>query len=137
MIKASVPDARFIIRVYQMLPSEHPLLQELADEYRHGWGIMEGAARLSPMNDEKKTVPERFPVSNQRSLPSEFFFRVNRDIHRYGLTQGERESARMEWYGTHCYDEHEYADEKRRCRKYHVTFDPDMGWGFHVECEPA
>ncbi|KAF9693608.1 hypothetical protein EKO04_008457 [Ascochyta lentis] len=121
-----INDAAIIQYAFENVPAQHPLLQQIADNYRHQMCYWEDRRNRYGMSKLTKQCYEPFSISAQRSLPIDFLLRVNKGIHQYGLDLSRQDERSRE----HCYFEHASDKEKKKCGKLHVEYDEHMGYGF-------
>ncbi|KAH6639784.1 hypothetical protein C7974DRAFT_138856 [Boeremia exigua] len=122
------PEWTEVVRyAYANLPPRHPFLQQLADEYRMEWCIVEKNRNRQCISHRVQSARDMLSISVQRSLPTEFLLRVNMGILQVGLDKGKTALRRS----THCYSEHDSDEDKRACGKPHVGFSEETGYGFY------
>ncbi|KAJ4333154.1 hypothetical protein N0V95_009493 [Ascochyta clinopodiicola] len=116
---------------YDNVPSHHPLLQYIADVYRHKMCFWEAERKSVGLEDDEEDWASQFSISDQRSLPFDLLLRVNKGVQQHGFDLETKPLEPFTWMEEHCYFEHASDNEKKKCGKLHVEYDEYMGYGFY------
>lgn len=110
--------------IYEHMPPQHLVLQQLVDDYRLSW-YNNGDAGDSSYNP--------FTVAEQQNLPLGFHIRLSWGMQQHDIGATSLLGHHDAWTAKHCYLEHVSDEEKKGCEKLHMKPDGQMGYGFPRE----